>query len=189
MVPNRHAEVKPSPPPGTAPEEAPVHPAGQEERRLLSECEQRRGRRRGPGGQHRNKVETAVVLTHRPSGIQGQASERRSQHQNRQVALFRLRVNLALEWRQPRLAPGEPSPAWRRHCVRGRLAIRDDHHDFPSLLAEALDVLVACDLDLPAAAETLQVSGSQLLRFLRREPRALGWFNTRRRAHNLRPFP
>jgi len=170
------------------PESLPRHPAARADHLLLNECEELRGRRRGPGGQHRNKVETAVVLTHRPSGIRGQASERRSQHQNRKVALFRLRVNLALELRQPRNLPGDVAPAWRRRCGGGRVAIRPDHPDFPTLLAEALDILAACDLDLPTAAETLEVTRSQLLRFLRREPRALEWLNSQRRARNLRPL-
>lgn len=44
----------------------------------------------GPGGQHRNKVESAVRLVHRSSGITVTATERRSQAQNRELAWERL---------------------------------------------------------------------------------------------------
>ncbi len=44
----------------------------------------------GPGGQRKNRKETAVRLTHPPSGITVVASERRSQAQNRQMAFERL---------------------------------------------------------------------------------------------------
>jgi ribosome-associated protein len=48
----------------------------------------------GPGGQHRNKTASAVRLTHLPTGISVTASERRSQAQNRDAALMRLRRQL-----------------------------------------------------------------------------------------------
>lgn len=58
----------------------------------LSEVTFKAFRASGPGGQHRNKVETAVRATHVPTGISASSCEARSQHQNKQKAIERLKV-------------------------------------------------------------------------------------------------
>jgi ribosome-associated protein len=61
---------------------------------LLKDCDLSFLRASGPGGQHRNKVETAVRLVHRPTGVTLVASDSRSQSANRKAALARLHAKL-----------------------------------------------------------------------------------------------
>jgi len=63
---------------------------------LLAECDEEFYTAGGPGGQHRNKTESGVRLTHRATELSVSATERRSQVQNRGVALERLREGLRL---------------------------------------------------------------------------------------------
>src|SRR5580658_7307836 len=101
------------------------HPAALDPAVLEAQCEFRATRRHGPGGQNRNKVETAVILTHSATGISAQASERRTQGENRRAALHRLRLELATMVRRPIQRDATdlycPSPLWRQRCRGGRI--------------------------------------------------------------------
>jgi hypothetical protein len=165
-----------------------VHPAALPAEQLLAECELRQLRRSGPGGQRRNKVETAVVLRHRPTGVKAEANERRSRAENRSVALYRLRLNLALEIRCSRAPGAAPGVLWQARCRGGHIDVSAAHDDFPALLAEALDLIAAWDADVKAAATALCCTASQLVKLLKKESRAMALLNGWRRERGLHPL-
>lgn len=168
-------------------QEPTLHPAQLSVEQLLMDCDIQRTRRSGPGGQHRNKVETAVVITHRPTGVRAEASERRSQDLNRKQAVFRLRVKLALQVRGQ--VESKRSEAWKKHVSGGRLSVSRSHDNLPALLAEALDVIAENSYAVADAAALLGISTSQLVKFLKIEPAGLALVNRERQSRgepNLR---
>jgi hypothetical protein len=164
------------------------HPACLPDDELLRACDTVRGRASGPGGQHRNKVETAIELTHRSSGVSAAASERRSQSENLRVALRRLRVNLALAVRGEGSHRAGPSELWLSRVRGGRIVLSPEHADFPLMLAEALDVLAFRAWEPAEAGATLCCTASQLVKLLKDEPRALAAVNRMREASGRHPL-
>lgn len=99
------------------PRKAPDPPAD-----LLSECRVDTFRSGGKGGQHQNKVESGVRLTHRPTGLVVISRKHRSQHRNREDALRRLRGKLEAMDRKdpPRLPTRVPEREKRRRLAAKR---------------------------------------------------------------------
>lgn len=164
------------------------HPTALPQAELLKSCEVKRTRGSGPGGQHRNKVETAIVITHLASGVVGQASERRSQKANLEVAIDRLRVNLALQVRSEVQSTQVPSELWKSRSKSGRVHVSVSHFDFARLLAEAINVISLENFDVAVAAKRLLVSTSQLVKFLKVEPAAFQQINNEREKRELHRF-
>ena len=162
------------------------HPATLDEGELLKQCKVDFGRVSGPGGQHRNKVETAVTMVHVPTGVETRATERRSQAQNRGVALFRLRLKLAIKVRTWVSRDNHrPSELWCRRRQGEKMSVNPEHLDYPALLAEALDLITARNFDIAGAAGRLGITMSQLARLVRHERHAFAMVNEGREATGL----
>lgn len=67
----------------------------------------------GPGGQHVNKTESAVRITHEPTGLSVTAREERSQQANRKLALARLGMLFAERDKQNQRAVQQQR--WSQH--------------------------------------------------------------------------
>lgn len=79
------------------------------------------GRSSGPGGQHVNKVSTAVTLRHLPSGISVTVQDSRSQAQNRKLARERLLAAIEASRKKQRQAEiAKKEKARRRRSPRPR---------------------------------------------------------------------
>lgn len=172
-----------------------MHPAAKSSEELAKELRYEATRSTGPGGQHRNRVATAIRVYHLPSGLTAMGTERRSQLENKIEALFRLRRKMALQLRSPiddnlLAAPGlfQQPEAWKSRLRKSRISVNPTHEEFPALLSAVLDRLAADEDDLDRTAAAFGVSKSQMIKFLGLETAALGGLNDRRQARGQRPL-
>ena len=88
---------------------------------LLAQCEVQAHRASGPGGQHRNKAETAIRLVHGPSGVSAEGKDERSRSQNLGAALGRLREKLERRaYRPPPRRPTRPTRASQKKRIEAK---------------------------------------------------------------------
>jgi hypothetical protein len=171
---------------------------GQSDEQLLADCDVHIYKASGPGGQHRNKVSSAVRLRHRPTGISATANDSRSQHTNRRMAIRRLRMNIALRLRLP-APPGEAEiPPILAECLCAakkktsaaakRLEIGRKDSRFWRVGALLLDRLDAAEGRLSPAAELLGISTGNLTAVLKADRHLLGEAQAIRKTHNQRPI-
>jgi len=136
---------------------------------LLRQCRQEFYRSSGPGGQHRNKVETGVRLHHDPSGVMAQSADLRLRGENLKRATRRLRQRIAYEVRAPMQldAPAVPDEFIAHRRGGQSLDVSTSSIDFPLVAATSLDALVSADGSYAKSAKALGVTTSQFLRFLK----------------------
>jgi len=166
---------------------------------LLRECDVHIYKSSGPGGQHRNKVSSAVRLRHRATGITAHGDDTRSQHENKRMAIRRLRMNLALRLRGDFDPAGTEVPAVVNECMfapRGkkgasagrRMRVGRRDHRFWAVAAFLLDVLEGFAGRLGDAARWLGISTGNLTSVFKSDRHLLAAAGAIRKAHGHKPL-
>ena len=137
---------------------------------LLAQCRVDTMRGTGPGGQKRNKTESAVRLTHIPTGIVAQNDVTRSQHLNKKNALESLRLNLALQLRCPPPSQPLPLPSSKNDLL---------------WIARILDILESVNFSVGDAAKTCGISTARLGKELAKTPQLWEKVNSERTVRGL----
>lgn len=165
---------------------------GADDRELLRQCDVDRYRASGPGGQHRNKTESAVRVRHRASGVHAHADESRSQHENQQRAVQRLRGALALEVRDPVVLEGfVAGPALATLCAGGTARLGEKTKQTAAYwlgIAQLLDVLAAAGSEVAETAARLGLSTAGLAKLLTHHEPVHRTVNQMRARAGLRPL-
>jgi hypothetical protein len=159
---------------------------------LLAQCAVDTYRASGPGGQHRNKTESAVRLRHKPSGLVAHGDESRSQAENKARALKRLREHLALDLRLELPADGwVPSVRLARMIAGGTAPLGERTRqttEYLAAMAELLDVVAAAGAEVAASAARLGITTGAMSKLLTHDDRVLRAVNRMRQQHELRPL-
>jgi hypothetical protein len=155
---------------------------------LIAQCEVDRYRASGPGGQHRNKTESAVRLRHRLSGVTAIGEDSRSQAENKVHAVRRLRAAIALQVREPALVI---SPRLAAFAAAGTAPLGAKTRvtgEYWAAIGELLDLLVAGGLEIAATANKLGITTGALSKLLLHDDGVARAVNDLRRANGLRPL-
>jgi hypothetical protein len=159
---------------------------------LIAQCEVDRYRASGPGGQHRNKTDSAVRLRHKPSGVTAIGEDSRSQLENKMHAVRRLRSAIALDVREPvklegfvagprlaALVAGGTPPLGARTRLTG---------EYWAAIAELLDLLVAGSLEIGTTAQRLGITTGAMSKLLLHDDQVARAVNDLRRGAGMRPL-
>jgi hypothetical protein len=159
---------------------------------LIAECDVDRYRASGPGGQHRNKTESAVRLRHRATGATAIGEDSRSQHENKLHAVRRLRAAIALATREGVTLDGFVPSARLAALLAGGTAPLGERTrrtgEYWAAIAELLDVVAASGMEIASAARTLGVTTGALSKLLLHDEQVARWVNDARRRLGLRPL-
>ena len=170
----------------------PPHPALLDPSTLSDHCRLRTQPRSGPGGQHRNRTSSGVFLEHESTGVLGSATERRSQAENRAIAIRRLRYQLALEIRT--VSPIDTSESQveakeqelRRQYCGAKLRLAESNLAKPAVIALVLNDFHAAGGQPSLVAPIWSTTTSNLVNVLKSHPPAFQWVNQIRHHHGRR---
>jgi len=140
-----------------------------EDAELFAECHADFHKSSGRGGQKVNKTSSAVRLYHMPSGLTVNCSESRSQMDNRRIALDKLRLSIALSFREKPFGrpPLSDPPPSMYNAPR-----------YAFWAAKILDFLADSNWDVKEAAERLNLTRSKLTKLLERDSALLRVFRS-----------
>lgn len=167
---------------------------------LLDQCDVHVYKASGPGGQHRNKVSSAVRLKHRASGVSAHGDDSRSQHENKRLAIKRLRMNISCQIRCE-LSPDGILPDVVRECLHVpkkrtskeqtaelRLDVGRKDYRFWPVAAFVMDLLDAHQGRLGEVATALGVSTGNVSAFLKSERHLFAAAQHIRSNHGQKPL-
>ena len=154
---------------------------------LLAQCDIDTYRASGPGGQKRNKTESAVRLRHRPTGLSVIAEESRSQPENKARALRRLRKAMAIRLRNA-AADGVPAEVMACLDKRGRLDVGQRDARYLPAVAVILDVFASCHASVGDTARRLGITTGNLSSFLTDVEEVMTEANRLRATFSLKPL-
>jgi protein subunit release factor A len=157
---------------------------------LIAQCEVDRYRASGPGGQHRNKTESAIRLRHKLTGMMAIAEDSRSQAENKVHAVRRLRSTIALDVREPVNLDGfVPSRRLAAFVAAGTAPLGAKTKltgEYWTSIAELLDLLVAGSLEIGTTAHRLGITTGALSKLLLHDDQVARVVNDLRRTAGMR---
>jgi hypothetical protein len=159
---------------------------------LIAQCEVDRYRASGPGGQHRNKTESAVRLRHKLTGVTAIGEDSRSQSENKLHAVRRLRAAIALAVREPVFLDSYvPSARLAAFVAAGTAPLGARTRltgEYWAAIGELLDLLVANNLEIGTSAQRLGLTTGALSKLLLHDESVGRVLNDLRRARGMRPL-
>tara|TARA_B100000029_G_scaffold512072_1_gene607765 strand:- start:8600 stop:9106 length:507 start_codon:yes stop_codon:yes gene_type:complete len=137
---------------------------------LMEQCVLDKFRASGPGGQKKNKTDSAVRIRHVSSGLVGLSSESRSQHINRVYALRRLRLKIALTLRSNPPNVRSELEKFVQQTKNSSFTLNTRNSKYSIIVASLFDELSANNWKVSLTAKKIGVTSSSLNKFLRSNP-------------------